>query len=122
MAFTTGIRSILRAVVHKYNIESIVDMPCGAMEWMPHVLELLNEDQPGFRYGCLLGGLFSSGLGWVCVPPPGLPPPLDFPHTGLIRHVPLLSAVSHPQVWGCWFSNRPLKEMQISGHVAGESL
>lgn len=64
VGYTPGIRSILRAVVHKYNIHSMVDMPCGAMEWMPHVLELLNEDQPGFRYGCPLRGIpFPRGLG-----------------------------------------------------------
>eukprot|EP00884_Botryococcus_braunii_P014086 jgi/Botrbrau1/22679/Bobra.0132s0024.2 len=48
--YTCNIRGILRAVVNRYNIKSMVDLPCGSMAWMPLALEMLNEDQPGFRY------------------------------------------------------------------------
>eukprot|EP00884_Botryococcus_braunii_P014083 jgi/Botrbrau1/22676/Bobra.0132s0020.1 len=48
--YTCNIRGILRTVVSTYNIKSMIDLPCGAMVWMPLALEMLNEDQPGFRY------------------------------------------------------------------------
>ncbi|KAK9830319.1 hypothetical protein WJX72_010979 [[Myrmecia] bisecta] len=52
--FTESARTIVRLVVNLYNIQSMVDTPCGAMVWTPHVLNVIQaDDVPSFRY---LGG------------------------------------------------------------------
>ena len=46
---TSNTRGILRTVVNKYELHSLVDAPCGAMAWMPLALRDIKEDLPGFR-------------------------------------------------------------------------
>lgn len=43
-------RQVIELVVFKYGLRSIADAPCGAMVWMPLVLERLAPRVPCFRY------------------------------------------------------------------------
>lgn len=47
---TKETRDIIKRVITKYNIRSLVDVSCGAMAWMPI---LLNELNPGFIFAGL---------------------------------------------------------------------
>ena len=50
LAATVLLVSIVRAVVLAYNIQALLDAPCGAMAWQPRLLEALQEDNPTFQY------------------------------------------------------------------------
>lgn len=41
--YTLNTRNILYTVIKKYNINSMIDAPCGAMLWMPLLLKNLSE-------------------------------------------------------------------------------
>jgi len=41
---TENIRAVLRAVALKHHVRTMVDAPCGALVWMPTVLESIEED------------------------------------------------------------------------------
>jgi hypothetical protein len=41
---TARIRSIIRTVVNQYHVRTMLDAPCGAMVWMPLVLEDVEDD------------------------------------------------------------------------------
>lgn len=47
---TRNARIIIELVVHKYKVHRIVDAPCGAMAWMPLLLEKLHAAVPCFSY------------------------------------------------------------------------
>lgn len=47
-------RDALQIVLKKYNIRSIVDVPCAAnAQWMPEFLVKLDYEVPGFQYHCV---------------------------------------------------------------------
>ena len=50
MKFTKRTRALVEMLVYKYNIDLLVDAPCGAMTWMPSVLERIHEARPSFKY------------------------------------------------------------------------
>ena len=41
---TVDIRNYLDMIVDSYNIKGVVDVPCGDMNWMPHVKALGRDD------------------------------------------------------------------------------
>lgn len=47
---TAGARAALKAVLEEYSLNSLLDVPCGAMAWMPLFLAELEASRPGFRY------------------------------------------------------------------------
>jgi len=44
---TTYTREIIESVVKDYNIKSICDVPCGAMCWMPMIIDKMNIEYTG---------------------------------------------------------------------------
>lgn len=50
MEYTKRTRALVEMLVYKYNLDLWVDAPCGAMTWMPSVLERIHEGRPSFRY------------------------------------------------------------------------
>ena len=49
--YTVNARNILYTVIRKYNIESMLDAPCGSMSWMPVLLRNLSQiTNKRFRY------------------------------------------------------------------------
>ena len=50
LEYTKRTRALVEMIVYKYNIDLLVDAPCGAMTWMPSVLERIHRDRPSFRY------------------------------------------------------------------------
>ena len=37
--YTRGVRRILRHFIHKHNVTSMLDAPCGSFNWMPYVIK-----------------------------------------------------------------------------------
>ena len=50
MEYTKRTRALVEMLVYKYNIDLLVDAPCGAMTWMPSVLKRIHDARPSFRY------------------------------------------------------------------------
>lgn len=50
MQFTTRTRALVEMLVYKYDIDLLVDAPCGAMTWMPSVLKRIHAARPSFKY------------------------------------------------------------------------
>lgn len=50
LEYTKRTRALVEMIVYKYNIDLFVDAPCGAMTWMPSVLERIHKSRPSFRY------------------------------------------------------------------------
>lgn len=50
MEYTKRTRALVEMLVYKYNIDLLVDAPCGAMTWMPSVLERIHDARPSFKY------------------------------------------------------------------------
>ena len=50
LAVTQYAMSAVRAVVNKFNISALADVPCGGMHWMPYLLRDLREDVHDFSY------------------------------------------------------------------------
>jgi hypothetical protein len=44
------VRQHILAIIHRYNISSMLDSSCGSMHWMPLVLEEAGKSQPGFKF------------------------------------------------------------------------
>lgn len=47
---TVKTRANLLTIIEELNIQSMIDVPCGAMMWMPLVLEEVAARKPQFRY------------------------------------------------------------------------
>lgn len=47
---TAKTRANLLRVIEDLEIDSMIDVPCGGMTWMPLVLEEAEIKRPGFRY------------------------------------------------------------------------
>jgi hypothetical protein len=47
LAMTIYTREIIENVVKKYSIKSICDIPCGAMNWMPNILDKIDIEYIG---------------------------------------------------------------------------
>lgn len=43
-------RELLLKTISDLKVHSMIDVPCGAMAWMPLLLEQVEKQQPGFRY------------------------------------------------------------------------
>ena len=50
LAATQYTMSCIRAVVNKFELNSLADVPCGGMHWMPTLLRDLRDDIHGFSY------------------------------------------------------------------------
>lgn len=50
MVQTVEIREQLPIIVKKYNLHSMLDCPCGAMNWMPFVLKEIEKFRSNFIY------------------------------------------------------------------------
>ncbi len=50
LANARGAINILFHVIMHFNISSMIDAPCGAMEWQTSLLSQLVYNQPGFRF------------------------------------------------------------------------
>lgn len=50
LAYTAKMRPKLTALLTKLGIKHLYDAPCGAMVWMPRVLEEMEKASPGFKY------------------------------------------------------------------------
>ena len=47
---TKRTRLIVELLVTRYNINGMLDAPCGAMLWMPYAIERVREYNPNFKY------------------------------------------------------------------------
>ncbi|KAL4424079.1 hypothetical protein ABPG75_001380 [Micractinium tetrahymenae] len=47
---TVSIREILGKAIEALDVNSMIDVPCGAMAWMPLLLEEVERTRPKFRY------------------------------------------------------------------------
>ena len=50
LAVTQYAMSSVRTVINKFEINSMADVPCGGMHWMPFLLRDLRDDVPGFSF------------------------------------------------------------------------
>ena len=50
LAVTQYAMSAIRTVVNKFELNSLADVPCGGMHWMPFLLRDLRDDVPGFSF------------------------------------------------------------------------
>ncbi|PSC73524.1 glycosyl transferase [Micractinium conductrix] len=47
---TKGTRALLKQAITDLGVRSMIDVPCGAMVWMPLLLEEVEKEQPSFKY------------------------------------------------------------------------
>ena len=50
LQYTFKTRNIIKEVIQKYEIKSMLDAPCGAMAWMPELLKNLTATNNEFKY------------------------------------------------------------------------
>ncbi len=50
VSITIGARNIIYHIFKKYNLKSMIDAPCGSMNWVNYILYNLTNEISDFRY------------------------------------------------------------------------
>ena len=50
LEYTERTRALIELLVYKYDVDVLVDVPCGHMAWMPEALDRIFSSKPNFKY------------------------------------------------------------------------